>query len=103
VAIDLVNDLIREGAHVTVYDPKGNQRVQELDLCPRVNLTNSPLEAVQDAEALVLATEWPEFSDVDLTEVRHRMHTPIVFDGRNLFDPATLRDLGFQYFGIGRA
>src|SRR5258707_11587460 len=103
VAIDLVNDLIREGAHVTAYDPKGNQRVQELDLCPGVHLSNSALEAVQDAETLVLATEWPEFSDVDLTEVRHRMHTPIVFDGRNLFDPATMRDLGFQYFGIGRA
>jgi UDPglucose 6-dehydrogenase len=103
VAIDLVNDLIREGAHVTAYDPKGNQRVQELDLCPGVHLANSALEAVQDAEALVLATEWPEFGDVDLTEVRHRMHTPIVFDGRNLFDPITLRDLGFQYFGIGRA
>jgi UDP-glucose 6-dehydrogenase len=69
---------------------------------PGVNLINSALEAVQDAEALVLATEWPEFSEVDLTEVRHRMHTPIAFDGRNLFDPATLRDLGFQYFGIGR-
>ncbi len=102
VAIELVNDLIREGAHVTAYDPKGNQRVQELGLCPGVHLTSSALEAVQDTEALVLATEWPEFSDVDLTEVRHRMHTPIVFDGRNLFDPATMRDLGFQYFGIGR-
>jgi UDPglucose 6-dehydrogenase len=102
VAIDLVNDLIREGAHVTAYDPKGNQRVQELDLCPGVHLANSALEAAQDAEALVLATEWPEFSEVDLTEVRDRMHTPIVFDGRNLFDPATIRDLGFQYFGIGR-
>ena len=103
VAIDLVNDLIREGARVTAYDPKGNQRVQELDLCPGVHLANSALEAVQDAETLVLATEWPEFSDVDLTEVRDRMHTPIVFDGRNLFDPATMRDLGFQYFGIGRS
>jgi UDPglucose 6-dehydrogenase len=103
VAIDLVNDLIREGAHVTAYDPKGNQRVQELDLCPGVHLANSALEAVQGAESLILATEWPDFGDVDLTEVRSRMHTPIVFDGRNLFDPATMRDLGFQYYGIGRA
>jgi UDPglucose 6-dehydrogenase len=102
VAIDLVNDLIREGAQVTAYDPKGNQRVRELNLCPGVYLANSALEAVRDAEALVLATEWPEFSDLDLTEVRDRMHNAIVFDGRNLFDPATIRDLGFQYFGIGR-
>ena len=102
VAVDLVNDLLQEGAQVTAYDPKGNERVQELNLCPGVRLANSALEAVQDAETLVLATEWPDFGNVDLTEVRRRMHTPIVFDGRNLFDPATMRDLGFQYYAIGR-
>jgi UDPglucose 6-dehydrogenase len=102
VAVDLVNDLLREGAQVAAYDPKGNERVQELDLCPGVRLANSALAAVEDAEALVLATEWPDFGNVDLTEVYRRMHTPIVFDGRNLFDPATMRGLGFQYFGIGR-
>src|ERR1700716_1569613 len=102
VAVDLVNDLLREGAQVTAYDPKGNERVKELNLCPGVRLANSALEAVQDAETLVLATEWPDFGNVDLTEVRRRMHTPIVFDGRNLFDPATMRDLGFQYYAIGR-
>jgi len=102
VAVDLVNDLLQEGAQVTAYDPKGNERVQELNLCPGVRLANSALEAVQDAETLVLATEWPDFGNVDLTEVRRRMHTPIVFDGRNLFDPTTMRDLGFQYYAIGR-
>ena len=71
-------------------------------LTSRVSAVNSALEAVQDAETLVLATEWPDFANVDLTEVRRRMHTPIVFDGRNLFDPATMRDLGFHYYGIGR-
>ena len=103
VAVDLVNDFIREGAVVTAYDPKGNQRVQDLDLCPGVHLAKSALEAVQDAEALVLATEWPEFTEVDLSEVHQRMLMPIVFDGRNLFDPTAMRGLGFQYFGIGRS
>jgi UDPglucose 6-dehydrogenase len=102
VAVDLVNDLIREGAHVAAYDPKGNERVQELKLCPGIRLASSALEAVRDAEALILATEWADFSNVDLAEVRRWMHTPIVFDGRNLFDPATMKDLGFQYYGIGR-
>ena len=101
VAVDLVNDLIREGAHVTAYDPKGNQKVQEFNLCPGVHLASSALEAVQGAETLVLATEWPDFAAVDLAEIRRRMHTPIVFDGRNLFDPDTMRDLGFQYYRIG--
>jgi UDPglucose 6-dehydrogenase len=102
VAVDLVNDLIREGAHVTAYDPKGNERVQELDLCPGVHLASSALEAVRDAETLVLATEWPDFAAIDLAEVHRRMHTPIVFDGRNLFDPNMMRDLGFQYYSVGR-
>jgi UDPglucose 6-dehydrogenase len=103
IAVDLVNDLIQEGAHVTAFDPKGNGKVLELQLCPGAHLASSALECVKDAEALVLATEWPDFANVDLTEVHRRMHTPIVFDGRNLFDPVTMRDLGFQYYGIGRA
>ena len=102
VAVDLINDLIREGADVTAYDPKGNGKVRELNLCPGVHLADSALNAVRDAEALVLATEWPDFAAVDLAEVHRQMHTPIVFDGRNLLDPNTMRDLGFQYYSIGR-
>jgi UDPglucose 6-dehydrogenase len=66
-------------------------------------LANSAIEAVENAEALVLATEWDEFRSVDFQQIRKRMHTPIVFDGRNLFDPETMKELGFRYFGIGRA
>ena len=102
VAVDLVNDLIREGAYVTAYDPKGNIKIQELKLCPGVQLADTALEAVEEAEALVLATEWPDFAAIDMEEVLRMMHTPIVFDGRNLFNPMTMRDLGFQYYSIGR-
>jgi UDPglucose 6-dehydrogenase len=100
--VDLVNDLIREGAYVTAYDPKGNIKIKELNLCPGVHLADTALEAVQDAEALVLATEWPDFAAIDMEQVLRMMHTPIVFDGRNLFNPMTMRDLGFQYYSIGR-
>ena len=102
VAVDLVNDLIREGAQVTAYDPKGNDKVRELNLCPGLHLADSALNAVRDAEALILATEWPEFAAVDLALVYRRMHTPIVFDGRNLLDANTMNNLGFQYYSIGR-
>ena len=84
------------------YDPKGNIKIQELNLCPGVHLAGTALEAVQDAEALVLVTEWPDFAAIDMEEVARMMHTPIVFDGRNLFNPMTMRDLGFQYYSIGR-
>ncbi len=103
VAIDLVNDLCKEGAQVTAYDPKGMEKALEFKLIPEsVKLAKSPLEAVEGAEALVLATEWREFKEVDLTAVKARMHTPLVFDGRNLFDPATMKELGFSYRCIGR-
>jgi len=102
VPIDLVNDLVREGAIVTAYDPKGMDRAREFNLVPGVKLVDSPLEAVEGAEALILATEWKDFAVVDLAEVKARMHTPLVFDGRNFFDPATMASLGFSYYAIGR-
>jgi UDPglucose 6-dehydrogenase len=103
VAIDVVNELVKEGAHVTAYDPKGMEKAREFNLIPEsVKLTATPLEAVEGAEALILATEWKEFANVDLLEVKKRMHTAMIFDGRNLFAPATMKELGFTYRGIGR-
>jgi len=102
VAVELVNDLCREGAIVSAYDPKGISKVRELRLCPDAVLVPSPLEAVRDADALIIATEWKEFENVDFSEVRRLMQTPLIFDGRNLLDPKTMRDFGFQYHGIGR-
>lgn len=102
VAIDVANDLLREGAVVQAYDPKGMAKVEELKLCPGIVMKGSALEAATDAEALILATEWNEFNNIDLDEVKKAMHTPIVFDGRNLFDPGTMTQLGFQYYSIGR-
>jgi UDPglucose 6-dehydrogenase len=102
VPIDLVNDLLKEGAHVTAYDPKGAENAREWNLIPGATLAASPLEAVRDAEALILATEWKEFAGVDLEAVKTAMHTPLVFDGRNFFDPATMAELGFTYRAVGR-
>ena len=61
------------------------------------------MEAIEGAEALVIATEWSEFANIDLGLLKQRMTTPIVFDGRNLFDPKTMAQLGFRYHSIGRA
>lgn len=103
LAIDLVNRLVQEGAHVTAYDPKGADKAREWKLIPdSVKLTKTPMEAVDGAEALLLATEWKEFANQDLEEVKKRMHTPMVFDGRNLFDPRMMKELGFTYYGVGR-
>jgi UDPglucose 6-dehydrogenase len=102
VAIDLVNDLIKEGAEVRAYDPKGSEKAKEFNLVPGARLVGCPLEAVDGAEALIIATEWPEFANVDLALVKEKMHTALIFDGRNLFDPKTIAEFGFTYRGIGR-
>jgi UDPglucose 6-dehydrogenase len=102
VAIELVADMLREGAQVTAYDPKGMEKARDVPEIAGVCLTNSAMEAVEGAEALIIATEWNEFANVDLALVKEKMHTPTVFDGRNLFDPETMRKFGFHYTSIGR-
>jgi UDPglucose 6-dehydrogenase len=103
VAIDVVRDLVNEGAEVTVYDPKGMEKAVEFGLVEGAKLAGSAMEAAKDAEALVVATEWAEFEAVDLNALAKSMHTPLMFDGRNLFDPETAREAGFTYTSIGRA
>jgi UDPglucose 6-dehydrogenase len=103
VSIDLVADLLREGAHVVTYDPKGMEKARAVKTIATAEFAASALDAVSDAEALIIATEWDEFTNVDLAIVKEKMTTPIVFDGRNLFDPETMGQLGFRYHSIGRA
>jgi len=103
VAIELVDAMLREGAHVSVYDPKGMEKARELKAIADAKFAASALEAADGAEALVIATEWAEFANVDFAAVKQRMTTPIVFDGRNLLNPETMGELGFHYHSIGRA
>src|SRR4051812_17470957 len=102
VAIDLVAEMLREGAQVAAYDPKGMEKARELKELQGATFAESALDAVEGAEALILATEWSEFGNVDLATVKEKMHTPMIFDGRNLFDPQTMETLGFDYHSIGR-
>jgi len=101
-AIRLVEALAAEGADVTAYDPKAMEKTAELPVAKQIKLASSALEAAAGAEALIIATEWPEFAAVDLAELRETMRTPLIFDGRNLIDPVAAADFGFQYRGIGR-
>jgi UDPglucose 6-dehydrogenase len=103
VAIELVAEMLREGAQVSVYDPKGMDKARAVKAVADAKFVDSALDAVEDAEALIIATEWEEFANVDLALVKQKMRTPIVFDGRNLFDPTTMAQLGFGYHSIGRS
>ena len=103
VAIELVEQLLREGAHVVAYDPKGMHKARAVKAIADAEFASSALEAVADAEALIIATDWNEFANVDLAVLKDKMRTPIVFDGRNLLNPETMRQFGFDYYSIGRA
>ena len=102
VAIEVVEQLLREGAHVVAYDPKGMHKARGIKAIADAEFASSALEAVTDAEALIIATDWKEFANVDLTVLKEKMRTPIIFDGRNLMDPETMRQFGFHYYSIGR-
>ncbi|MBL9184588.1 MAG: UDP-glucose/GDP-mannose dehydrogenase family protein [Verrucomicrobiaceae bacterium] len=102
VAIRLVEAIVGEGAEVSVFDPKAMEKARELPVASKVRFATSALDAAKDAEALVIATEWPEFGAIDLAQLREAMRTPLIFDGRNLIDPVAAADFGFQYRGIGR-
>ena len=100
--MDLVVQLLKEGAHVSVYDPKGMEKAKELGTIKKATFAASPLEAAHDAEALIIATEWEEFANVDLAALKKTMHTPLLFDGRNLLHPDIAREAGFTYVSVGR-
>jgi UDPglucose 6-dehydrogenase len=79
------------------------EKAREVESIAKAQFVPSALEAIEGAEALIIATEWSEFANVDLAVLKEKMSTPIVFDGRNLFDPKTMAQLGFRYHSIGRA
>jgi UDPglucose 6-dehydrogenase len=89
-----------EGAEVVAYDPVAADVAR--DLLDGVALCDSALDALRDADAAVLVTEWPEFRELDWTAVASRMARPLVIDGRNFLDPGAMVEAGFEYEGIGR-
>jgi len=99
-AIDLVKRLLAEGARVRAFDPAAMEKARP-DLT-EIEYANSAYEAAEDAEALLIATEWKEFRDLDWNRIRESMARPLIVDGRNLLSPQQMRGLGFEYLSFGR-
>jgi UDPglucose 6-dehydrogenase len=89
-----------EGATVVAYDPVAEERAR--GLLPAVEMSQSAMDAVDGADAVILITEWPEFAELDWAEVAKRMNTPLLVDGRNFLDAEAVRAAGMTYEGIGR-
>ncbi|MGP8260058.1 MAG: UDP-glucose dehydrogenase family protein [Acidobacteriaceae bacterium] len=102
-AIDLVEMLLAEGCSIAAYDPAAIERAQvELPASPQLQYAQDAYAAARDADALLVLTDWPEFTALDLQRLCTVMRYPIVIDGRNLFDPAIMQQHGFTYISIGR-
>jgi len=99
-SILIINKLQKMGAKIFSYDPVAMTRAKTI--LKDVNYGDNPYDVLDKSEALLLITEWDEFKNIDFKKVRKLMKNPVVVDGRNIYDPEKLRELGFRYEGIGR-
>jgi UDPglucose 6-dehydrogenase len=100
-ALYMIEALLREGASITAFDPEAIRNVKQL-LGDKISYAENQYDALQDADALVIATEWNEFRTPDFLKMVTRMKNKVIFDGRNLFDTKAIAELGFHYESVGR-
>lgn len=98
-ALELVSRLVQERAEIRVYDPEAMGNA--MAILPSVEYCTDPYQAADGAEALMIVTEWECFKELDWTRVRSSMRRPLILDGRNLLDPTLMRNIGFEYHGMG--
>lgn len=99
----LIDGLVERGASVVAYDPIAIDEARRIYRDERrLHYVNSPMEALEGADVLAIVTEWKEFRSPDFETIKAALKTPAVFDGRNMYDPVTVRRYGLEYFGIGR-
>jgi UDPglucose 6-dehydrogenase len=107
----IISELVKRGAQVVAHDPVAMTEAQhalELDFqtkpdeLKRVSLVKTPEDALAGASALIIVTEWKAFRSPDFDRLKQAMQNPIIFDGRNLYEPQSMTELGFEYYGIGR-
>ena len=99
-AIDIINLLFKEGARIRCFDPLAMDNTKKI--LPNLTYCQDEYETAQGSDALVIATEWNQFRNLDLSKIKKLLTSPILLDLRNLYDPATLKSLGFTYEGVGR-
>jgi len=99
-SIDIINSLVFSGARIKAYDPHAMEKAKS---CLKgVDFCKDPYEAAAASDALLILTEWSEFKTMELKRIKKLLKNPLIIDGRNIFDPAKMRKLGFKYISIGR-
>ena len=99
----LIGELFKRGARIKAYDPVATHESRRIyGDEPRLSYARTPMEALDDADVLAIVTEWKEFRSPDFDAIKAKLRTPVIFDGRNLYDPAHPRAAGLEYLAIGR-
>jgi UDPglucose 6-dehydrogenase len=102
-SLTLIADLLAAGAEISAYDPVAGDHARKIfDREKNIQVKNTSQEALEGCDALAIVTEWAEFRAPDFPALKKALKTPAIFDGRNLYDPAMVRSLGFEYFPVGR-
>jgi UDPglucose 6-dehydrogenase len=103
-AIDLVDMFLAEGCSIAAYDPAAMKRAEaEIPAGPNMRYATDVNDAVKDADALLILTDWEEFAKLDLVALHAALRYPIVIDGRNLYNPQVMQQNGFTYLSVGRS
>ncbi len=100
-ALSIIAALLQEGATVTAYDPEAMQHVKQ-SVEDKINYAHSQYQALEGADALIIATEWSEFRTPDFERIEKLLPSKLIFDGRNLFEVAKMQSMGYRYISIGR-
>lgn len=101
-SVVVINKLAEKGAKITAYDPVAEENAKRILSGVGVKFADDVYDAVSGADLMILITEWDEFREIDLQKLKKLMKSPSVIDGRNVYDPAKMRELGFSYIGVGR-
>ncbi len=99
-SIAIINSLVSVGAKIKAYDPVAMDSARSI--LPDITYCQSPYETAEGADAIVIVTEWRAFQQLDLEKIRGLMKTPVIFDGRNMYNPERKRSFGFEYYSVGR-
>ena len=103
-ALDLIQDLTKEGMKVKAFDPAANENARKnFKNNKHIQFIDDQYQILANADALVVATDWNQFKNPDFSEIKRLLSAPVIFDGRNLYSPGYLQSQGFEYFSIGRS
>ncbi|KKQ02114.1 MAG: Nucleotide sugar dehydrogenase [Candidatus Roizmanbacteria bacterium GW2011_GWA2_36_23] len=97
----VIDSLIKKNLNLSVYDPAASSNIKKI-YGNKIKYALNPYDAIENASALIVLTEWNEFKQIDLQKVKKSMKNPYIFDGRNIYSPGLMKKLGFRYFSVGR-